>query len=282
MHRLVFQGLPAAIPGWMLAPRDQFGTAAMKFVTLAFAASGALALAACNHEAAPAKEPVVQKDTPSPAPTTPAAANPDDARFARALEYDCGAGGKLQVSLGYGNDRNAVARLNGGAVKTLPADTTVQDSMTFAASGTKLVMGFDANATYMDGATKLTCKFVTRALPAPTAAGVTQTITASDAGKTVAFKKGEKIAVALVGVPTAGYVWASDSAPGFVTVSDGPGGPTSSAQMLPGFAGGNHWEVLIIEATGPGEGELVLAQRRPWEKKADKDATTFKVKLKVG
>jgi predicted secreted protein len=253
----------------------------MKFVTLAFAAAGALALAACNHEAAPAKEPVVQKDAPSPGPTTPTAAGPDDARLARALEYDCGAGGKLEVSLGYGGDRSAITRFNGGAVKTLPADTTAQDGMTFAAGGAKLVVGFDENVTYTDGAAKLTCKFVTRALSAPTAAGVTQTLTLSDAGKTVTFKKGEKIAVALVGVPTAGYLWAADSAPDFVKISDGPGGPTSSSQMLPGFAGGNHWEVLIVEATGTGEGELVLAQRRPWEKKSDKDATTFKVKLKV-
>lgn len=254
----------------------------MRFTTLVFAAAGALTLTACNQEATPAKEQAMQNEAPSPAPTPPATPpNPDDTRFARALEFDCGAGSKLEVSLGYGDDRNAIARLNGGAVKTMAADATVHDSLAFAAGDTRLVMGFDNNLTYTDGATKLTCKFVSREFPAPTTSGVVQTLTLSDAGKTVMFRKGEKIAVALVGVPTAGYVWAADSAPGFVKVSDGPGGPTSSAQMLPGFAGGSHWEVLIVEATGTGEGELVLAQRRPWEKTSDKDAPTFKVTLKV-
>src|SRR5262249_33671937 len=129
-------------------------------------------------------------------------------------------------------------------------------------------------AVYSEGATKRTCKFVSRSIPAPSVAGVVRTVTSEDKGKTIEFKKGEKIAVALVGVPTAGYVWAADSAPAFVKASDGPGGATSTSQWLPGFAGGNHWETVIVEATGTGEGELVLAQRRPWENKADKDAET--------
>jgi predicted secreted protein len=252
----------------------------MKHAALVCAIAGALALAACNDGTTPAKEPVMAKANPAP-PTPVAAPNADTARFARALEYDCGPGGKLEVILVSGNERNALARLNGGSVSTLAADATAPDGMTFAAGGARLVMGFDETVTYTDGAKALTCKFVTRALPAPTAAGVAQTLTLSDAGKTVTFKRGEKIAVALVGVPTAGYVWAADSTPGFVEVSDGPGGPVSSAQMLPGFAGGNHWEVLIVEAIGTGEGELVLAQRRPWENNADKDAKTFKLRLKV-
>ena len=103
----------------------------------------------------------------------------------------------------------------------------------------------------------------------------------SRAGKTVEIKTGEKITVALSGVPTAGYVWAVSSPPAFVKVTDGPGGATSSAQFTPGFAGGNHWEVVIIEATAAGEAEITLAQRRPWEDKAEPDASTFKFKLKA-
>ena len=62
---------------------------------------------------------------------------------------------------------------------------------------------------------------------------------------------------------------------------DGPGGATTSAQFLPGFTGGNHWEVVIFEAVAAGEGEIVLAQRRPWEDAAEPDASTFKFTLKA-
>jgi predicted secreted protein len=87
--------------------------------------------------------------------------------------------------------------------------------------------------------------------------------------------------VSLSGVPTAGYIWGADAPPAFVKVSDGPGGATSSSQMLPGFAGGNHWEVLVIEAMAPGEAEISLVQKRPWEDKADPADKRFAFKLKV-
>ena len=95
------------------------------------------------------------------------------------------------------------------------------------------------------------------------------------------MKVGEKVAVALSGVPTAGYVWGASTPPAWVKATDGPGGATSSAQFLPGFAGGNHWEVVIFEAIAAGEGEIVLAQRRPWETEAEPDASTFKFTLKA-
>ena len=38
---------------------------------------------------------------------------------------------------------------------------------------------------------------------------------------------------------------------------------------------------LVIEAVAVGEGEITLAQRRPWETAAEPDANTFKFKLKV-
>ena len=106
-------------------------------------------------------------------------------------------------------------------------------------------------------------------------------LTEADAGASVEMKVGEKISVSLSGVPTAGYVWGADKPPAFVKVSEGPGGATSSAQFLPGFAGGNHWEVLVIEAIAPGEGEIALAQKRPWEEQAAPDDKRFKFQLKV-
>jgi predicted secreted protein len=118
-------------------------------------------------------------------------------------------------------------------------------------------------------------------LPAPKVAGVTRNLTAADKGKTIEIKVGEKISISLVGIPTAGYVWAADTTPPFVKVSDGPSGPTIAAQNQPGYAGGNHWEVLVVEAVKPGEGDLVLAMRRPWESKAEPDAEKFTVTLKA-
>ena len=79
----------------------------------------------------------------------------------------------------------------------------------------------------------------------------------------------------------AGYVWGASTPPAFIKASDGPGVATSTAQFTPGFAGGSHWEVVVIEALAAGEGEIVLAQRRPWETTAEPDAKTFKFKLKV-
>lgn len=250
----------------------------MKFATPSIAgpALAALALSACSQTSAPPPPPT-QTPTKEAAMTPPPAA-PDP--FARALEFDCGAGGKLDVALDI--SKAATTRLAGGPVKTLPRDASVETGLTFAGDGAKLTLGLGDDSTYSQGATSHTCKFVSRELPAPTVAGVVRNLTVADEGKTVELKPGEKISISLVGIPTAGYLWAAEAPPAFVRVSDGPGGATSSAQLLPGFAGGSHWEVLIVEATASGAGDLVLVQKRPWEAKAEPDAKTFKVKLKVG
>jgi inhibitor of cysteine peptidase len=119
------------------------------------------------------------------------------------------------------------------------------------------------------------------ALPAPAATGVVRDVTLADAGATIAIKTGEKFSVSLSGVPTAGYVWMPEDLPSFLAKTDELGGPTTSAQQQPGFAGGNHWEVTVFEAKAAGEGELVMVQRRPWEDKAEPDNQRFSVKVKV-
>ena len=48
-------------------------------------------------------------------------------------------------------------------------------------------------------------------MPAPKASGATRNFTAADKGKTIEMKTGEKISISLVGIPTAGYVWAGDT-----------------------------------------------------------------------
>jgi predicted secreted protein len=111
--------------------------------------------------------------------------------------------------------------------------------------------------------------------------GAVRTLTIDDAGKVVELKVGEKVAVALSGVPTAGYLWAASAPPAWVKATEGPGGATTTSQFLPGFAGGNHWEVVVFEAVAAGQGEITLAQRRPWEDAAEPDASTFKFMLKA-
>jgi predicted secreted protein len=117
-----------------------------------------------------------------------------------------------------------------------------------------------------------------RALPAPTPDDVTLHITAAQNGQTVQAPVGQRFAVELIGVPTAGYQWAPTQLPPFLTRAGEATGNTVAAQSQPGYAGGNHWEVFMFTATGPGTGELVLEQRRPWE--TDQPASnTFRVTI---
>lgn len=116
------------------------------------------------------------------------------------------------------------------------------------------------------------------ALPAPTPSDVTTRINAAQDGQSVEVAVNQRFAVELVGVPTAGYVWQPAQMPAFLTRAGDASGPTIAAQNQPGYAGGNHWEVLMFAATGPGAGELVLEQRRPWET-AEPPAHVFRVTI---
>jgi predicted secreted protein len=235
-------------------------------------AVGGLALlaAGCNQPpSAKSEENVAQQ------PAAP------DERFDSAVNFECEGGGKLDVVFNSGNTGpSALMRLDGGEAKTLAVDETAQSGMVFKDAATTLNFEGDTIQLTAGGATKA-CKFVSRSLPPPKVDGVVRDIKAEDAGAAVAIKVGEKVSVSLSGVPTAGYVWGADNPPDFVKVSEGPGGSTSTAQFLPGFAGGNHWQVLVIEALKPGEAEITLANKRPWETKADPSDERFKFKLKV-
>ncbi|HRP10219.1 MAG TPA: protease inhibitor I42 family protein [Terricaulis sp.] len=116
------------------------------------------------------------------------------------------------------------------------------------------------------------------AVPAPTPEDVAVRITAEQAGQRIEVAVNQRFAVELVGVPTAGYQWAVAQMPTFLTRAGEASGNTTEAQSEPGFVGGNHWEVLMFAATAPGEGELLLEQRRPWE--ADEPAiASFRVTI---
>lgn len=102
-------------------------------------------------------------------------------------------------------------------------------------------------------------------LSAPTPAGVALVIRGDSDSQNVTAKVGTTIAVELIGVPTAGYMWAPAETPAFLEAAGDYGGPTSSAQLEPGFAGGNHWEAFLYKVTAKGEGVLRFEQRRAWE-----------------
>lgn len=231
----------------------------MKTIITAMAAS--LGLAAC-----------AQPETPTPAGETSVAALPG------ALTYECGSD-RLEIAFD-GGQAEVKTRFAGGAIDTLPIDPDAQNGITYK-TGDKTLLLDGADATYTAGGASKECRFVIKDIPAPKVDGMAHALTEADAGKAIDVKVGDKVSIALVGVPTAGYVWGASKPPAWVKASDGPSGATSTAQMLPGFAGGNHWEVVIIEAVAAGEGEIVLAQRRPWESEAEPDADTFKFKLKV-
>ncbi len=116
-------------------------------------------------------------------------------------------------------------------------------------------------------------------LSAPTPAGVAMRITAADESQNVSTKVGTTIAIELIGVPTAGYVWTPSMTPAFLESAGEYGGPTSSAQLEPGFAGGNHWEAFLFKVTKAGEGELRFEQRRPWEDDSEAPVDEFSVYL---
>ena len=117
---------------------------------------------------------------------------------------------------------------------------------------------------------------VSSAVPAPTPGDVAVRIGAERNGQRVEVGVNQRFAIELVGVPTAGYIWAPAQMPAFVQRAGEASGNTSAAQSQPGFAGGNHWEVTMFVATAPGEGEIVMEQRRPWES-TEPPADTFRV-----
>ncbi len=121
-----------------------------------------------------------------------------------------------------------------------------------------------------------------RSLPAPTPSDVALKITAADDGQNVTVKVGTRIGVELVGVPTAGYMWTVTETPAFLAPAGEYGGPTSTAQAEPGFAGGNHWEAFLFDVTASGEGVLRLEQRRPWEGDAEPAVAAFSVYIFAG
>jgi predicted secreted protein len=232
----------------------------MKVSMMACAAGAAavLALAACESK---------ENDVAGPEETE-AAQPAQDERFAYAAIYECEGGRELQVVLGQGE---ALVRIGAGEALTLtmPADAT-EPKWT---DGAHTFTDMGGQATWQEGASEpVVCNGASRPLPPPAAAGVVRNLTSADA---------EKFSISLSDVPTAGYAWSPLNPPAFLTKTEELGGATTTAQFLPGYAGGNHWIVLVFEATATGEGELELVQKRPWEDTPSPDDNRFKVTVSV-
>ena len=120
-----------------------------------------------------------------------------------------------------------------------------------------------------------------QALLPPRPQGTKLTITDNDDGQTFQVRLGDRIAVSLKGTPTAGYEWGAPKPPAILKEAGRLSGPTISDQLYPGFAGGNHWEVIAFDAMKVGSGKLRLEQRRSWEDKKEKPAATLTVSFEV-
>ena len=231
-----------------------------------------LLAAGCNKTAEeakpPEKDPVVTEAPATPAPT-----------LANAAVFECDGGGELQVQFNYGDTRSVTVSLNGAAPLSLPAKDDATEPM-YTDGAKTLTVDMDG-VLWNDGSGDKSCKGVSRPIPPPAAPGVVRDLTEAEAGAAIDLKVGDRFSISLSDIPTAGYAWSPEKLPAFLKAGDTLGGATTTAQYLPGFAGGNHWIVLVFEATAAGSGELELAQRRPWEDKANPDDKRYKVTVTV-
>jgi predicted secreted protein len=198
--------------------------------------------------------------------------------FARAMAFECDGGETLEVVIESGETDGAIVRTGDGSVHSLPY-AEGGSGRSYAKDGVSLDLQ-GSQAVWTRGES-VVCNAVSKSLPAPVAAGVVRDLTASDNGSTIEVKVGDTFSVSLSGVPTAGYVWAPENLPTGLEVTAGLSGATSSNQNIPGFTGGNHWEVTTFRAVAAGRYELQLAQRRPWEPASEPAASTFKAVINV-
>jgi predicted secreted protein len=194
------------------------------------------------------------------------------------MAFECDGGETLEIVLETGETPTAIIRTGGGSVHTLPL-AAAEDGRSFAKDGVSLDM--QGSQVVWTNPDSVVCYAVSKSLPAPVADGVVRDLTASDNGSTIEVKVGETFSISLSGVPTAGYVWAPENLPTGLETTGSLGGATTSNQNIPGFTGGNHWEVTMFRATAPGQYDLMMAQRRPWEPPTEPAAATFKVTVKV-
>jgi predicted secreted protein len=251
---------------------------AMRAGALVAGVAGLAMLAACGQTAEEAPpEPAAPAAEETPAPVAADA-------FKYAAIYDCGPAGEIKVLQETGADGKPLAKVLGadGVATDLPM-LEGTELPTFTNGRLTITSTMDGNIQHAVGKmAPTTCQGVSRAIDPPAVEGAVADVRDDGSGKaSVTVAPGQTFAVSLVGVPTAGYVWDAGTLPAFIEKTAEAGGPTSTAQLMPGYAGGNHWEVLVFKAVSAGEGELVITQKRPWEDAPDPDASTFRVTVSV-
>lgn len=216
----------------------------------------------------------------------------EDGPFARALNFACEGGARIDLAM-RSETEPVLFRIDRGEARELQPDPPPEGPITWNGDGplptsatwrdsaASVALDLGGDVVYTAGGAPRRCEFVARALPAPRVEGVDVYVQGSQAGSTIDVSVGERFAISLSGVPTAGYMWAVEALPDFLEKTGETGGSTSTAQFLPGFAGGNHWEVLVFDARAAGQGELVLVQRRPWEDAGQPDDQRFKLNVRV-
>ena len=253
-------------------------------IVMSLGASAAVALLAggCHHAPASereasdgamgAEEQAVQSETGPIADTLSIQRQP------AAVRFNCEGDLKLDVSF---DDDGPSISLNrpGEALRTLPLHE--QGEFAVYSDGWSLFRISGSEAYYTEHGKIRACNAAIEDAPPPVVEGVARDFRAADSGSKADFKAGDLISISLVGVPTAGYQWMVEAKPDFLTQVGEAGGATSTAQFLPGFAGGNHWEVLVFQADKSGKGELTLAERRPWEDASEPASDTFSVTIRV-
>ncbi len=196
-----------------------------------------------------------------------------------AAIYECEDGSELEVVFEH-DPSGATVLVPGGepAFLTMGERAEVE---TYSNGDLTLKVGMGGDTVFVRDGVETACRGVGRSLAPPVLDAVVKDLRAGDDGSELSLMVGDMISVSLVGVPTAGYQWAVETMPDFIEEADSTGGATSTAQFLPGFTGGNHWEVLTFRAIASGSGELVLAERRPWEDSSEPADDTFRVRLTV-
>jgi len=112
--------------------------------------------------------------------------------------------------------------------------------------------------------------FAQPALPAPVK------LTDADNNKSVQLAVGQRIEIRLPANPTTGYSWLLQGFPGCLELANFS--YASERKSIPGAGGTQTVEFL---AASPGEGDLKIVYRRPWEKSDVPAAKTFSVKVTV-
>ena len=195
-----------------------------------------------------------------------------------AAVFECESGESIWVRF-EDEEQRLIVRRETGAMLELPLQERAEFEI-YTDGNVQLAVG-PGEAIMTSGGGETNCRGASRPLDPPRIAGATQDLRQTDDASTIELAVGDVFSVSLVGVPTAGYQWSATDLPSELEIAGEAGGPTSTAQYLPGFAGGNHWEVFAFRALTAGTNELVLEQRRPFEDSDEAPADRFSITVVV-